>query len=121
ELLIPITDALQHAHQQGIIHRDLKPSNIMIGEDGHPYLLDFGLAKREVGEVTMTVEGLVLGTPRYMSPEQAGGHAHWTDRRTDIYSLGVVIFEMLTGDGPFRGNVQMQIQQRLTEDAPDPR
>jgi len=93
----------------------------MIDETEQPFLMDFGLAKREIGEVTMTVDGQILGTPAYMSPEQAGGEGHWTDRRSDIYSLGVMMFEMLTGELPFRGNHQMQIQQRLTEDPPDPR
>ncbi len=116
-----IAGSLHHAHQHGVIHRDLKPSNVMIDLDGEPQLMDFGLAKREVGEVTMTVDGQVLGTPAYMSPEQAGGHSHWTDRRTDIYSLGVILFRMLTGELPFRGNAQMQVHRRLTEDAPDPR
>jgi hypothetical protein len=120
-LCIPIASALGHAHQHGIVHRDLKPSNIMIDEEGQPHLTDFGLAKREVGEITMTVDGQILGTPAYMSPEQAAGQAHWTDRRTDIYSLGVVLFELLTSELPFRGNAQMQVHQRLTEDAPDPR
>jgi ribosomal protein S27E len=121
ELGSVISDALHHAHQQGIIHRDLKPSNIMIDEAERPFLMDFGLAKREIGEITMTVDGQILGTPAYMSPEQAGGEGHWTDRRSDIYSLGVMVFEMLTGELPFRGNHQMQIQQRLTDDPPDPR
>ena len=95
---------LHHAHQKGVIHRDLKPSNILIDEVGEPHVMDFGLAKREVGEITMTVEGHVLGTPAYMSPEQAAGQAHWTDRRSDIYSLGVILFRILTGELPFRGN-----------------
>jgi serine/threonine protein kinase/ribosomal protein S27E len=120
-LCVPIARALHHAHEQGVIHRDLKPSNIMIDEQGQPWLMDFGLAKREVGEITMTMDGQILGTPRYMSPEQASGQGHSTDRRTDIYSMGVMFFEMLTGEGPFRGNAQMQIHQRLVEDAPDPR
>ncbi|MCC6493885.1 MAG: protein kinase [Pirellulales bacterium] len=113
--------ALQHAHDHGVIHRDLKPSNIMIDEQGEPNLMDFGLAKREVEEITMTIDGQILGTPAYMSPEQAGGDSHWTDRRTDIYSLGVILFRLLTGELPYRGEAQMQIHQRLTEDAPDPR
>lgn len=120
-LCIPISAALHHAHEQKVIHRDLKPSNIMIDEENQPLLTDFGLAKREIGEVTMTVDGQILGTPAYMSPEQAGGHGHWTDRRTDIYSFGVILFELLTGELPFRGNAQMQVHQRLTEDPPEPR
>src|SRR6185503_9811329 len=98
-----------------------KPSNILLDEFNEPHIMDFGLAKREVGEISMTVDGQVLGTPAYMSPEQADGRGHWTDRRTDIYSLGIVLFRMLTGELPFRGNAQMQIHKRLTEDAPDPR
>ncbi len=121
ELCIPIADALHHAHTHGIVHRDFKPSNIMIDEGGQPHLTDFGLAKREIGEITMTVEGQILGTPGYMSPEQARGQGHWTDRRTDIYSFGVVLFQLAAGELPFRGNAQMQIHQRLSEDAPDPR
>jgi hypothetical protein len=90
-------------------------------ESNQPHIMDFGLAKREIGEISMTMDGQVLGTPAYMSPEQAGGRGHWTDRRTDIYSLGVVMFRMLTGELPFRGNAQMQIHQRQTVDPPDPR
>jgi serine/threonine protein kinase len=121
ELLVTVAQSLHHAHERGVIHRDLKPSNILIDEQGQPHLMDFGLAKRVVSEITMTVDGQVLGTPAYMSPEQAQGQSRWTDRRTDIYSLGVVLFRMLTGELPFRGNSQMQIHQRLTKDPPDPR
>jgi serine/threonine protein kinase len=121
QLLATVADAVHHAHQQGVIHRDLKPSNILLDDEGRPHVMDFGLAKREVGEITMTVDGNILGTPAYMSPEQAGGQGHWTDRRTDVYSLGVILFRMITGELPFRGNAQMQIHQRLTEDPPDPR
>jgi tRNA A-37 threonylcarbamoyl transferase component Bud32/ribosomal protein S27E len=121
ELAAIVADALHHAHEHGVIHRDLKPSNVLVDENGQPHLMDFGLAKRETGEITMTYDGQILGTPAYMSPEQARGHSQWTDRRTDIYSLGVVLFRMLTGELPFRGNAQLQIHQRLTLDAPDPR
>ena len=121
EILTAVADALQHAHDQGVIHRDLKPSNIMVDEQGMPLIMDFGLAKRDVGEITMTVDGQILGTPGYMSPEQASGQSHWTDRRSDIYSLGTVLFRMLTGELPFRGNARMQLHQKLTADPPDPR
>lgn len=120
-LLAQISDALHFAHEHGIVHRDFKPSNVIIDQQGEPHLMDFGLAKREVGEVTMTIDGQVVGTPAYMSPEQAAGSTHWVDRRTDIYSLGVVLFEVLTGELPFRGNAQMQIRERLSADAPNPR
>lgn len=120
-LLAKVSDALHYAHEHGIVHRDFKPSNVVIDQQGEPHLMDFGLAKREVGEVTMTIEGQVVGTPAYMSPEQAAGSTHWVDRRTDVYSLGVVLFEVLTGELPFRGNAQMQIRERISADPPNPR
>src|SRR5262245_10647416 len=81
ELVAAVAEALQYAHEHGVVHRDVKPSNIMIGSDGKPVVMDFGLAKRDAGEITMTVEGQVLGTPAYMSPEQARGDAHKVDGR----------------------------------------
>ena len=121
ELCAKIAEALEHAHEQGVIHRDLKPANIMIDGDGQPHLMDFGLARRELGEVTMTLDGQVLGTPAYMSPEQAQGDAHTADRRSDVYSLGVILFQLLTGELPFRGSARMLMHQVIHDEPPSPR
>ena len=120
-LVRKIAEALHHAHDAGVIHRDVKPSNIMLDGNGEPYVIDFGLARREFGELTMTTDGQILGTPAYMPPEQARGEGHQADRRSDIYSLGVVLFRLLTGELPFRGELRMLLLQIINDEPPRPR
>ena len=121
ELAVPIAEALHHAHECGVIHRDLKPANILVDRSGKPYLTDFGLARREAGEVTITMEGQLLGTPAYMSPEQASGAGHRADRRTDVYSFGVLLFQLFTGELPFRGSMRVLLRQVMEDEPPSPR
>jgi tRNA A-37 threonylcarbamoyl transferase component Bud32 len=116
-----LADALQYAHEQGVVHRDVKPSNILLDRQQRAHLMDFGLAKRDTGDVTMTSDGRVLGTPAYMSPEQAAGESHEVDARSDVYSLGVVLYEMLTGERPFHGNRRLLLLQVLEDDPRSPR
>ncbi len=121
DLCKSIAEALHHAHEAGVVHRDLKPANILIDDDGNPHLTDFGLAKHATDEIAMTLAGHILGTPAYMSPEQARGDSRSCDRRSDIYSLGVVLFELLTGELPFRGNMSVLPHKVIHDPPPSPR
>ncbi len=98
-----LANALAYAHERGVIHRDIKPDNIMLGKQGRPQIMDFGLAKQIDADASLSIDGSVLGTPAYMSPEQARGEINLVDERSDQYCLGVVLYELMTGCKPFEG------------------
>jgi WD40 repeat protein/serine/threonine protein kinase len=120
-VLADVSAAVHHAHEQGILHRDLKPRNILVSGSGHPYVTDFGLAKSLGKNVhhSLTGSGAVVGTPAYMSPEQAQGLDR-VDWRTDIYSLGVILYECMTGKTPFTGESPIEILMKVVKDPVTP-
>ena len=118
--LIQLAEALEYAHQNNVVHRDVKPSNIIVDPQDNVHLADFGLAKNMTADANMTHEGQVMGTPAYMSPEQAFGRSDKVDNRSDIYSMGVVMYELLTGQQPFQGKNRLLFLQVLEDDPRPP-
>ena len=112
-----IAEGLQIAHEKKIIHRDIKPANIIITDKGHVKIVDFGLAKL-AGHTMLTKEGTTLGTASYMSPEQTQGAK--VDHRTDIWALGVVVYEMVTGKQPFEGGYEQAVMYSIMNEDPEP-
>ena len=112
-----VAKALSAAHSKGVIHRDLKPSNIMIDKNEHVYVMDFGIAK-SIETMSLTQDGMMIGTPEYMSPEQAQGKS--ADNRSDIYSLGIIMYEMITGKPPFLADTLMGLAHQHINEKPSP-
>jgi WD40 repeat protein/predicted Ser/Thr protein kinase len=122
QLLKTIAEAVQFAHERGVLHRDLKPSNVLVDAEGAPHITDFGLAKRLEGDADLTITGQMLGTPNYMPPEQADPERGPTTAASDVYSLGAMLYHLLTGRAPFLSEtVQATIQQVLEQEPVSPR
>jgi serine/threonine-protein kinase len=118
--MLAIAGAVQHAHEHGILHRDLKPSNILLDEEGRPLVTDFGLAKRVAATESLTRSGAIVGTPSYMAPEQAAGSRGSLTPATDVYSLGSILYEMLTGRPPFQAASAVDTLMLVLEQDPVP-
>ncbi len=116
-LLAAVAGAVHHAHRRGVLHRDIKPSNILVDTVGAPLVADFGLAKRVDADHSLTESGVIVGTPRYMAPEQAAGRKDLT-MAVDVYSLGVVLYERLTGQTPFTGEAVLELLRQAREAEP---
>lgn len=117
-LMVKVTRAVQYAHEQGVIHRDLKLGNVLLDERGEPFVTDFGLAKIEDEDVELTQSGQVVGTPAYMAPEQAAGRSKLIGPRSDVWALGVMLCELLTGQRPFSGATSAEVKENILAGMP---
>src|SRR4029079_2037111 len=117
-LVMSLARAVHHAHERGIVHRDLKPANVLLVADGTPKIADFGLAKRANSEYVHTQTGAILGSPSYMAPEQAAGATDKIGPSTDVYALGAILYELLTGRPPFKGASLMETIEQVREHEP---
>jgi len=121
EWLEQVARAVHHAHEQNVVHRDLKPGNIMVDREGHPHVVDFGLARVRSEKISLTVSGEVLGTPAYMAPEQVRGATREINAQTDVYALGAILFEILTGRLPFLAKTPAKLYEQIQHaDPPSP-
>jgi serine/threonine-protein kinase len=119
-LTATLARAVEYAHERGFLHCDLKPSNILMDREGRPHITDFGLAKRTREDSSVSASGAVMGTPSYMAPEQASGLRKALSPATDVYGLGAIFYELLTGEPPFRGETVMETVVQVMEREPDP-
>ncbi len=117
-LMAKVARAVHYAHQRGVLHRDLKPSNILIDVQGEPFVTDFGLAKRLDSSLDLTLSGAVLGSPNYMSPEQANGRSHEITTAADVYGLGAILYELLAGCAPFQADTPLATMRKVVEEEP---